>query len=333
MIALYLRSSSLSDYDLCEHKYFIGYTLGFKFEVGKPAQKGSCVHKCCELLGLKKLAIQNGQSLVDDPEIEKRFNVNELTPEIALINAYAYYSKISTFEWVNKDYEDCKKWLQEILTYRAGMFSPVKRHIVDVEKHFELPIEKDWAKYNYEIQGQKLSGQLEIKGTVDLVTRINNETLEAVDWKTGSTRKCWVKNIEKNYKEFRNDIQTRLYHYSLCRIYPEVKHFILTFFYTQAGGAFSVDFNKDDAAETEDRLFKYYDRISKNKKPRLIAPSFKCKFCAYSKEKFENSGKTYCDFFKEKIIQLGIDKVQEKWLNVKELSNYSGGGKTLIKEE
>ena len=32
---------------------------------------------------------------------------------------------------------------------------------------------------------KKLKGQLAIKGTIDLVTKLNDDTIEVVDWKTG----------------------------------------------------------------------------------------------------------------------------------------------------
>ena len=55
MIITYLRSSSVSSYSWCQHKYWLTYNLGFKDDSNKKAEKGNVVHKALELLANKKL--------------------------------------------------------------------------------------------------------------------------------------------------------------------------------------------------------------------------------------------------------------------------------------
>ena len=72
------------------------------------------------------------------------------------------------------------------LQYNDGQFDPRTRNVVASEPHFDLVIEEDWAKYDFELpDGEKISGNLAIKGTIDLVTETEDGIIEVIDWKTG----------------------------------------------------------------------------------------------------------------------------------------------------
>ena len=71
-----------------------------------------------------------------------------------------------------------------------------------------------------------VQGQLAIKGTIDLVTKINDDTIEVVDWKTGR-RMDWATGEVKDYKKLESDPQLLLYYYAISKLYPEFPNRIM----------------------------------------------------------------------------------------------------------
>ncbi|MAJ03272.1 MAG: hypothetical protein CMH03_00685, partial [Marinovum sp.] len=119
-------------------------------------------------------------------------------------------------------------------------------NVVDPEPHFDIPIEEDWAKYEYEMpNGEVIEGRLAIKGTIDLVTKIDDDTIEVIDWKTGR-RLDWATGQEKDYKKLTTDAQLLLYNYAISKLYPDYKQAIMTIFFVKDGGPFSMCFDKED---------------------------------------------------------------------------------------
>ena len=67
-------------------------------------------------------------------------------------------------------------------------------------------------------------------------------------------------------------------------------------------------------------------KLKKNKKPKLIFPDWKCnRLCTFGKHNWKDSNKTICKYITDEIIQIGIDKVTDKYI---QKGNYVGGGKT-----
>ena len=67
-------------------------------------------------------------------------------------------------------------------------------------------------------------------------------------------------------------------------------------------------------------------------RPKL-SKSWKCKsFCYFGKTLQPGTEKTICEFFKEKVYQVGMDKTIEEFANKEKLGQYSGGGKVIIQE-
>ena len=99
-----------------------------------------------------------------------------------------------------KDRRDINETVWTFLTHNNGQFDPRLRDVYHPEPHFDIPIEEDWAKFEYEINGEKVEGQLAIKGTIDLVTKIDDDTIEVIDWKTGR-RMDWATGEVKDYKK------------------------------------------------------------------------------------------------------------------------------------
>ncbi len=347
MIVTFFRSSSFNTFDFCPMQYFLGYSLGLPNpSMTVKADAGNIVHKALELLGSKKLAIQNNQDSFINQEIGKSWKVSEFDEEIAYKEAWELYTtKLATnWDWKvkhKKYHEICHDWMLDCLQLNNGMWNPMNRDIIQPEQYFDFVIEKDWAKYNYIMpDGKKEVGYLGLKGTVDLITKIDDNTIEYLDWKTGGTRKNWATGKEKNWKELRDDPQLRIYHYALSRLYPQYEHIVMTIIYIQAGGAFSLDFSRDDLPKTEEILKRQFVKVRDCQRPYRIMGTFdgwKCKrLCHqgmnnYVDKQGRDTGKLICDHFQSEIITLGMDKVYNKY-GTKDGNKYGSGGGVAKRE-
>lgn len=272
---------------MCEQQYFLEYVLGYRSPSNKKADKGTIVHKALEILAGIKLTNQNNQDEYIDDILGKIY-VSNYDLDHIIEQVYAYYtSQFKHHEWSPKDLKDCRLWMHKAITDHNGIFDPRSRNIVQPEQHFDIVIDKPWADYQYETKDGLIEGKLAIKGTIDLITKVNNSTLEVIDWKTGR-RLDWATGQEKTLEKLYKDPQLKIYHYALSKLYPEYDHIIMSINFINDGGAFSMCFDKSDLSSTEDLIRKKFEEIKKCKKPRL-SKSWKCtKLCHFGKNTFEN---------------------------------------------
>lgn len=168
---------------MCPMQYFIEYNLGHRSPSNKKADKGTICHKVFEILAFIKLnQQQNNRYFEDDiigPVDITNYNLNTIIEQV-----YNFYtSQFTHHEWTTRDFKDCDKWVYKALEYGDGMFDPRNRDIIQPEQHFDIEIKKDWAKYDYHAKEGHLQGNLAIKGTIDLITKVNDDTYEIIDWK------------------------------------------------------------------------------------------------------------------------------------------------------
>jgi hypothetical protein len=279
---------------MCEQQYFIEYVLGRRGLSNKKADKGTIVHKVLEILAIMKKAQQDKIQIIEDDIVGTiDLNTDDMFNDqfiLSLANkVYDYYtSQCSHHSWLDKDRKDCIEWISKTLRANNRMFDPRRRNIFRSEQHFDLVINKDWANYIYDINGKKISGKLAIKGTMDLITQIDDNTLEIVDWKTGR-RLNWATGEEKTQAKLEDDPQLRLYHYAVHRLFPEFKHIIVTINFINDGGPFSVCFdNTDNAMKTEYMLKEKFIHIQKTQKPQLKKSWMCSKLCHFGKNTFQN---------------------------------------------
>lgn len=273
---------------MCEQQYFFEYVLGWRGPSNKKADKGTIVHKVLEILAVIKYGLQNNESFVDDDILGKistsKYNLNTIIEKI-----YNYYSKqFSHHQWEIKDYKDCHNWVLKAITQNNGMFDPRNREIICPEQKFDFEIKKPWSKYVYNHQNQTISGNLALKGTIDLITKLDDNTYEIIDWKTGR-RLDWATGQEKTQEKLENDPQLRIYHYALKHLYPSIDNVIVTINFINDGGAYSICFNDSDLKTTENMLKQKYEVIKKTIKPRLNKSWMCSKLCHFGKTTFENS--------------------------------------------
>lgn len=333
MLVPYIRSSSYGTWDTCQLKYYQVYGLGWDDKTNLKAELGTATHKVMEVLGNCKKILQDGgkQVFVDDALGEIKFTKKGLYTEQfvqSLIDrSYEHYKSISVNDFDKKSFtvkvEDENinntKLFVEKMCHRAlyswnGAYDPRNRTIVDMEPHFDLPINEEWAYFDYEVDGKSLVGQLAIKGTIDTVTSTDDDTIEVIDWKTGQ-RTVFSTGEEKTYAKLQKDPQLLLYNHAISRLYPKYSTRIMTINFLRDGGPFSMIFDDDDDAMFLKML---KDRFNEIKNAKTLYPvsnsrtSWKCKYlCAFSDIDPE-TGKTICHGVEDSIKTYGIDVTTSK---------------------
>jgi hypothetical protein len=315
---------------MCEQQYFLEYVLGLRGPSNKKADKGTIVHKVLELLAIIKQSQQNKEnSFVDDivGEVDvNNYNLDHLTELV-----YKYYSgEFKHHTWDDKDYKDCHAWVYKAINYHNGMFDPRNRNILCPEQHFDLEIKEPWAAFNYNINNENVSGYLGLKGTIDLITQVDSDTIEVIDWKTGK-RLNWATGEEKTQEKLEQDPQLRIYHYAISKLYPHIKNVMITIYFINDGGPFSVCFEDKHMKDTENMLREKFEIIKKTKRPRLNKTWMCTKLCHFGKTTFENTHvlpiieyrdnhvtpkdkfMTKCEQIKHDIELKGIDNVVDEY--------------------
>ena len=310
---------------MCEQQYFIEYVLGIRSPSTKKADKGTI-----EILAYIKLGTQNKEKTYIDDIIGK-VDINNYNLNTIIEQVYNYYtSQFKHHEWEAKDYKDCHLWVNKAITAHNAIFDPRNRNILQPEQHFDIMIDKPWASYKYYHNNETLEGNLAIKGTIDLITSVDDNTIEIIDWKTGR-RLDWATGEEKTLAKLQNDAQLRIYHYAVSQLYPHIEHIIFTINFINDGGAFSVCYDKNDLPKTEEMIRQKFDTIKHTKRPQLNK-SWKCsKLCHFGKTTFENSHvlpileyrdgqlcqvnqqMTKCEQIKHDIDLIGMDGVVDKY--------------------
>ena len=321
MLVTYIRSSSYNNYDYCQQQYFINYVLGHPTTSGKKAQMGTIVHKVMECLAACKKQIQDApssslMSITDDAIGTVTFTKSRLMSEEFVDDivdkSFEHYTSNCTHSYTKKDKNDCRKWSWMALEYNKGQFDPRLRDIVATEPHFDIPIEEDWAEYEYQTpDGSTLKGRLAVKGTIDLVTKVDDNIIEVVDWKTGR-RLDWATGQEKTYEKFEVDPQLLLYNYAISKLFPEYQQAIMTIFYIKDGGPFSLCFDHSDEEKFIGMLKKRFLQIQNTDMPKMLSAEqshWKCtKLCDYYKNNWEGTDKNICRHIHDKLKKDGIEK-------------------------
>ena len=325
MLTTYFRSSSYNDSDKCQLSFFLQYVLGYQFPAHISAWKGNIVHKAMELLARRRIAEQNGESkFKEDNQV---YQVSEVSPEFAIEEAIRIYiKKEPERKYKEEDLEDTRAWLNKCLT-TYKQWSPLERKVVTAEGYFDIAFEEDWAKYEYSFKGENIQGQLAIKGTMDLLYEVDDNTYEYTDLKSGK-RRDFNTGIVKDFDKFRDDIQLLMYYYALRHKYPD-KHILMTLLYINHGGAYPIPFDDEDLVKLKNKIRAKFEQVKAIHKPTNIKGDFKCTFCPFKTEIFKN-GVPYCDWFDIETQKMGVDKVTEKYLAQK-LNYGTGGGRTHSK--
>lgn len=324
MIVTYIRSSSYNNYEYCQMQYFITYVLGHQSISGKKAQLGTIVHKVMEVLASCKKELQDrpktkSLSITDGALGKIDFTPSSLFTKTfvnKLLNgSYEYYTSSCVHSYQQSDFAFCRDLVKAALEYNDGQFDPRNRKIVAAEPQFDIPIEEDWAKYEYVINGQKIHGTLAIKGTIDLVTEVDDGIIEIIDWKTGK-RLNWATGEEKTYDKLCEDPQLLLYNYATSKLFPDYNQAIMSIFFIKDGGPFSMCFDKNDQNKFLEMLEARFKQIKRNDFPQPISrdrSNFKCtKLCHFYKNNWPGTNTPICQHVEDNLKAFGYDDTVSK---------------------
>jgi RecB family exonuclease len=263
----YLSASRLTTYIDCPFKYFLQYHLELP-ELKQDSiatHKGSAVHEALELY------------VKEDKDYVKHLK--------------AYYEKHKVWEFDNrksnrgfphpvaKDCNNCE-WLAS-----GSICSIANRNIKEFDgcpkpnfeddlKLLKNTIIRPDSVLNRKIIGAEVAFENEyegfkVRGFMDLVTEIDEETLEVRDYKTGT----YTKNTDDAFK----DLQMRIYSMVAKEKFPQYNYVVMTLDYLRKG-PISVIFSKEDDIKTKDFLKEAYGKINGAHDP-IRKKSFKCSWC------------------------------------------------------
>lgn len=255
--------------------------------------------------------------------------VENINPDWALDASFEYYKEIASHHtWYTGDYRECKLWMNTALTWCDGRFDPRNRYVIEAEQQFDFIMDEPWAHYSYDMpDGKVIEGQLGLKGTMDLVTKDEHDdgVIEIIDWKTGQ-RRDWGKDTDekKTYADFRVDPQLCLYHYASSLLFPEAEAIYITIFWIKDGGPFTLYFEQKDVEYTKEIIRSKFEEIRKTQKPELKIGKQCYTFCYFGKTK--QNGQTLCQFYRDQVTQIGIDRVMDKFGRPGAYSEYGDGG-------
>lgn len=307
----YFRSSSYSCWSLCQMQYYIRYVLGIPDKSNLRAEIGTTTHKILEILAKQKLQLQLNKDPLDikDDSLSTYIPVKDIfsdeNVESILNSVYKYYSEKSEFTYTNKEYKTVTKYVNSALNFQNGIFDPRKQKIVSPETYFDFPIERDWARLP--------NGEyLRVRGTMDLVTEIKqNEIYELIDYKTGKLIN-FKTGIEKQFEDFVDDFQLNLYYWSLYKLYPNIKQFIVTIYYIQYNKPITLCFDKSHILKTEQMMKSRMEEIQTCIKPTKLNTWFCSKVCTFGKNLYNETNTTICNNIYNKLLINGITKTTKE---------------------
>lgn len=270
MIIEYLSASRLNTYIDCPMKYFLSYHIKHPGLKGQTiaTHKGSAVHQALEFYVTKD---KDYVKHLKDYYIEhKVWEFDNRKPNRGFPHPVA--KDCGPCKWAShcdgatvctiagrdtKEFEGCPKpnFEDDLKILEHTIVRPdsvLNRKIIGAEVAF-----------NKEYEGFK------VRGFMDLVTEIDEETLEVRDYKTGN----YTKNTDGAFK----DLQMRIYSMVAKELFPQYNYVVMTLDYLRKGPV-SVIFSKEDDEKTRDFLKSSYAKIIDAEQP-IRKRSFKCSWC------------------------------------------------------
>ena len=294
-------ASAINLYNHCPFNYYLHYILGMESRAGKAALQGSIVHQTLDwMCRLRK----RGKINVDPMWLLDRA-WDEHTKKSIEIEIRRVTTRIDKETGELKeaaDFKKCRLALENILN--NPHYNPYKIKIIDSEQWFALEMPGDeWERLDKD--GKK--HQFTTRGFIDLTHEIDEETLEIVDWKTGS-RKSFYTQQPIDEMILTREIQARLYHLAAYFLYPQYKNILVTFYYTSDGGPITIALSQDDLAMTIAALYRFMTIVSKD---TLIRRNrwWTCKMCH-----FERNG--MCQRVWSDLCTLGSEYVEDRYTNL-----------------
>ena len=327
MIATFLRSSSLTQWKMCEWSYTLQYVWGLRSPPNVKADIGNAAHKALELLARERLAALRGESSFVEPESGKEFAVGGFSVDEAVDHGWGIYKKP---HYTKAHEKDCRDLVFKTLVWNDGECHPHNLRVVEPERFFDLELPYGWAAYRYDdpFTGKELKGQLRVRGTVDLLYRDDNGLLVYLDWKSGAKR-CWAKGVDKTFPMLMEDDQLRLYYYALRREFPD-DDILMAIHYMRVDGTTWLPYGDEQLEGARNMLRTAFEEIRDCEEPTRrmdeCGPRGQpCSFCFFQREK-RPDGTSLCDYYWGEYQQLGLRGAMLKHGSPGGYDAYGGGG-------
>ncbi len=287
------------------------YILGMESKAGKAALQGTIVHQALEwMTKLRK----RGKTNVDPMWLLNRAWDEHIaaSPGIEIRRVTTRIDKETGGFKEAADFKKCRVAMEVILN--NPHYNPYNINIIDSEQWFALEMPgKEWQCLD---KDGKLH-QFAVRGFIDLVHEIDEETIEIVDWKTGGRKSFYTQEpIDENV--LMREVQPRLYHLAAYFLYPQYKNILITFYYTNSGGPITIALSQDDLEMTIAALHRFFTTI---KCDTLIRRNrhWTCRMC-----NFNNNG--MCSRVWSDLHTLGSEYVENRYTKLN-CENQSAIGK------
>lgn len=292
-------ASAYDTYKLCEFKWYLSYPLGFVGESGPAALLGTIGHKVLEVLSTASIVKHDKNSKIWDPVYLWNTSFN-----------HYYNLEPNSAEQIPED--KIRKVSRGIINLLNSEYTPIRDNTISSEAQFYIPIEEPGFELPKEFIKPGRPKYFTIRGRIDRVDKIDDETVEIIDYKTGS-RVCWDSKDrhKKEPSDLRNDIQPRMYHMAAKHLYPWAKNILVTFIYITDGGPIQVPFCDEDIKETKQILLKRYRAIRFNEEPQRNTGWHCNVLCDFGDKK---SG--VCSHVWKEVQEAGYKFVENKYITL-----------------
>lgn len=302
MDCLALSPSRINTNNDCEFKYFLQYHLRLpeSKESNIYGVKGTAAHEALEFYANFKRGLKEEA----EEDVEKTLKAFYAKTELWKLDNGIRKAKGFTHP-VGKYCEGCP-WAT-----KGGLCSIANIPFVDVEgcprPNFEddlALVKKTVARSDYDIFNRKIIGaevkfdldieDIRVRGVIDLVTEMDDETIEIIDFKSG--------NSTKGHAAARKDAQMRTYNLVAKLIWPEYKYRMMTLYYLRkVDGIVTCVFSKEDDELTMKSLHRAWNSIKENQDPhRPSYPFWLCNYCV---------GHDKCGIIKDSFVKNGKFKL------------------------
>lgn len=258
-----LSASGFDCYTSCNWKWYLQYILGFEDVSSAAALQGTLIHKVLEILSRAVVVKHDRNSKIFDPSYLWDICFNHY------YNSEPYIAELI-------EPAKLKKICQGFHELLRSPYTPIRDNTISAEAKFDIELREP----DFKIKGT--NSFLRLRGRIDRVDKIDDKSIEVVDYKSGS-RVCWDSQDKhkKTPEDLYEDIQPKMYHLAAKHLYPWAENILVTFIYIVDGGPVTAIFCDDDIKETKNIIKKRFKAIESNEDPQKNV-SWRCKnFCYF----------------------------------------------------
>lgn len=318
-----LSASRINTYKDCEFKYFLDYHLKLPEmrESNVYALKGTCVHEALEYYARFKM--EEEENAEEDYEVtllnfykrEKLWEIDDRPPHKGF--PHPVEKTCESCPWATKD-DKCRIADTPISVVKGCPRPNFEDDLALTKKTID---NKAYDIFNRKIIGTEvyfkddLGDGLIVNGYIDMVTEIDKDTIEIIDFKTG--------NRAKSYNEMRKDPQARTYSLVAHKMWPQYKYVQMTLYFLRKRTVTCI-FTKEDDELTLKSLQRAWHNIRTNENPsRPHRSMWLCNFCighdrcGEIREHFKTNGR-----FNLPVITCAFDGEDNCWGRVVSMPTY-----------